>query len=60
MTTLNQQMIRIAKEHGHRAELNIAGGIDVFVEWIRPETKETGFEKFPVNNLKQLRDALGY
>jgi hypothetical protein len=60
METLNQQMIRIAKEHGHRAEFNLSGGVDVFVAWIKPETRETGFEKFSVNNLKQLRDALGY
>ncbi len=53
-------MIKIAKQHGHRAEHNVNGGIDVFVEWVRPETGETGFEKYPVNNIKQLRDALGY
>jgi hypothetical protein len=60
MKTLNEQMIKIAKQHGHRAEHNVNGGIDVFVEWVRPETGETGFEKYPVNNIKQLRDALGY
>lgn len=55
-------MIEIANEHGFRAEENVSGGIDVYI----PYTQEidngivNGFEVFKVNNLYQLKLALGY
>lgn len=60
MKTLNEQMIRIAKEHGHDANFNSSGGVDVFIYYTNTSTGENGFEIYPVNNLHQLKIALGY
>jgi len=60
MKTLNEQMIRIAKEHGHDADFNTNGGVDVFISYTHISTGERGIDRFPVNNLKQLKIVLGY
>lgn len=60
MKTLNEQMIRIAKEHGHDADFNTSGGVDVFIEYVHLGTGERGKDRYPVNNIKQLKIALGY
>lgn len=58
----NARMIEIANEHGFQAEENVSGGVDVYI----PYTQEidnsivNGFEVFKVNNLYQLKLALGY
>ena len=57
--TLIAQMIRIANEHGHAAMENISGGVDVIIECVNKDGS-LGFETFPVNNLHQLKIALGY
>lgn len=59
MKTLNQQMIRIAKEHGFEAEENASGGVNVYIEFIDKDNN-LGIETCPVNNLHQLKIALGY
>ena len=60
MKTLNEQMIRIAKEHGHNADFNSSGGVDVFISYTDTRRGQYGYERFPVNNLNQLKIALGY
>lgn len=60
MKTLNERMIEIAKDHGHDADFNTSGGIDVFIEYKHLGTGKRGTERFPVNSLKQLKIALGY
>lgn len=52
-------MIRIAKEHGHNAEENASGGVNVYIEFIDKDGN-LGIETCPVNNLHQLKIALGY
>ena len=59
MKTLNQQIIRIAQEHGFKAEENASGGVNVHIEFI-DKNDNLGIETFPVNNLHQLKIALGY
>lgn len=60
MKTLNEQMIRIAKEHGHDADFNSNGGVDIFICYTDTRTGQHGKERFPVNNMKQLKIVLGY
>ena len=60
MKTLNEQMIRIARDHGHDADFNTSGGVDVLIEYKHLSTGQCGVERFPVNNLYQLKIALGY
>jgi len=59
----NEHMIQIANDHGLRATLNISGGVDVhvpFTWYLDNNTTINGIEIFPVNNLHQLKLALGY
>jgi hypothetical protein len=52
------ELIRIANEHGFIAQHNLSGGVDVHIPWTRGI--EAGFNVVPVNNLRQLKIALGY
>lgn len=59
----NARMIEIANEHGLRARENISGGVDVYVPftwYLDDNITINGIEIFPVNNLHQLKLALGY
>lgn len=55
---MNEQLIRIAREHGFTAQLNLLGGVDVHIPWTRGNRQ--GFDVIPVNSLHQLKIALGY
>lgn len=55
---MNEQLIRIAMEHGHRADYSPNGGVDVWIAYT--QGRITGFERFTVNNLRQLSIVLGY
>lgn len=55
---MNAELIRIAKEHGFEAMHNLSGGVDVLIPWTKGE--QSGFDAVPVNNLFQLKIALGY
>ena len=60
---LNQQMIEIAEQHGMGAKLNLIGGVDILIPQFKMD--ENGQRIWsdlvvPVNNLLQLKIALGY
>lgn len=57
--TLIQQMIRIAKEHGFRAEESLSGGVDIHIPFTK-DGRSDGVKIETVHSLRQLRDALGY
>ena len=56
---LNEQMIRIATEHGFRAEHSLSGGVEVHIPYTY-NGKPDGVKIETVHTLKQLRDVLGY
>lgn len=53
-----KNLIRIAREHGFTAQLNLLGGVDVHIPWTRGNRQ--GFDVIPVNSLHQLKLSLGY
>lgn len=55
---MNDQLIRIAKEHGFEAMHNLSGGVDVLIPWTRGD--ESGVDVFPVFTLRQLLAVLNY
>lgn len=56
---LNEQMIRIAKEHGFRAEYSLSGGVEVHIPYTY-NGKPDGVKIETVHTLQQLRTAIGY
>jgi hypothetical protein len=55
---MNEQLIKIAKAHGHKADHSLSGGVDVWIAYT--QGRISGFEKFTVHNLRQLKIVLGY
>lgn len=60
METISEQMIRIANEHGMRAEHGACGGVDVYIAMYHFPTKKWWWAVETCHNLRQLKLALGY
>lgn len=59
---LPHNLIRIAKAHGHKAELADNGGVRVYIPYTlhNGDNVSSGLEEFVVFNLRQLKLVLGY
>lgn len=58
MTTSQKNLIRIAQEHGFRAEANLFGSVNVYIPYSQDEFQ--GIQVFVVYDMRSLKLALGY
>lgn len=55
---MNEQMIRIANDHGLEASLNAHGGVNVYFWNYNPESGQWYKSHEPCNSLLQLKNLL--
>jgi uncharacterized protein (DUF2132 family) len=58
MSDTQKQLIRIANEHGFKAEPTLSGSVVVMIPYT--ENGKDGVENFYVYNLNSLKRVLGY
>ena len=56
---LANELVKIAQQHGHRAEVRDDGAVLVYTEWVDGNGK-TGVDCDRVYNMTELRQLLGY